>query len=533
MSSHPKPTSSFKAALNNKFTQRISQYIFTFGLAYFVIWLSIYAITIITTPVPVEYREGAILLTTGYLLKGMNPYSLANQPLSINVYGFGYNLVVIPFAALFGNTLAIHRIVSIICLVLSGVIVGRWLIWRGTSTLFALSGGLLVLAGLLFYTTPIARPDALGIFLFLTAIYLPERYHYHRKSLIISSVLSILAFYTKPYFILSLGIIATYLFLFISKKKGLLYLGVTILLGLIIAIPVRLLFECYFLDTIINNISLAGRNTHFMVMQLIFFTLAYLPFGLIVLIAYPNHSSERNNPTHESTYPPKTPGKHLMVWDIDKPFIPFLFDFSWFSFIISTLAFILILGQHQNNYLTYMFQIMTPFGVVAILQHLRSNNSFSVFAIALVLINLFIFCRWILYPNDWRPYQAHWDRMEKAIKGSKKVLNSPALAAVLLQMGKPIFDSGESEFFYLTKPYPKTIIAPDFYLVKQREIEYSAMIEKDIASKKFDQIIITEDKTTIFTRANIMQNYIYQQTIPLDMPQTGQMWNVDVWIPKK
>jgi hypothetical protein len=169
---YPGPISSLKAILENQATQWFSRFIFIFGLACFFTWLSIYAITIITTPVPIEYREGAILLSTGYLLQGLNPYALANQPLSMNVYGLGYNLVVLPFAALMGNTLAIHRVISIICLVLSGMIVSQWLMLKGASRLFAFSGSLILFASLLFYTTPVSRPDALGVLLISVSFFL-------------------------------------------------------------------------------------------------------------------------------------------------------------------------------------------------------------------------------------------------------------------------------------------------------------------------------------------------------------------------
>jgi hypothetical protein len=127
----------FKSILVNPFNNKIFHLIFILGLVFYFIWLSVYAIIIVTTPVPVEYREGAILLTTDYILKGLNPYSLANQPLSMNVYGLGFNLVVLPFAAIFGNTLAIHRAISIIWLFLAGILVSTRLILRGSSKLFA------------------------------------------------------------------------------------------------------------------------------------------------------------------------------------------------------------------------------------------------------------------------------------------------------------------------------------------------------------------------------------------------------------
>ena len=69
-------------------------------------------IKIITFPYPLELREGAIQLSTHALLNGINPYSLINNPVYINPYGILYNLLVLPFAALFGNSLQLHRLIN-------------------------------------------------------------------------------------------------------------------------------------------------------------------------------------------------------------------------------------------------------------------------------------------------------------------------------------------------------------------------------------------------------------------------------------
>ena len=69
-------------------------------------------IKIITFPYPLELREGAIKLSTHTLLNGVNPYALANNPIYINGFGLLYNLLVLPFAALFGNLLQLHRLIN-------------------------------------------------------------------------------------------------------------------------------------------------------------------------------------------------------------------------------------------------------------------------------------------------------------------------------------------------------------------------------------------------------------------------------------
>ncbi|HMD87743.1 MAG TPA: hypothetical protein VKF38_01145 [Anaerolineaceae bacterium] len=522
-----------KSFLENQAIQKIFRLVFILGLSFFAIWFFNYAITIITTPVPVEFREGAILLSTNYLLHGINPYSLINQPLGMNVYGIVYNFVVLPFAAIFGNTLAVHRTISIVCLVLTGIIITQWLLLKGTAPEFAISGGFIVFGSLLFNLIPITRPDALGVLLFLSAIFLPEKYKFNSKSLIASSILSMLAFYTKPYFFLSFGIIFSYLFFFISKKKGLFYFLGSLPLFLITAGFVNLICECYFLDTILINLNNTGNNIQFVLMQLLYFIIVYLPIWIIILlIAFYNQSRQVLVPFQIFIKALRTPGKHLDIFHWNRPFFSFRIDLAWFSFAISTLAIILVLGQNLNNYIVYLFEIMTPFLIIAGFKHLNLKRSISILAIPLVITNLFIISQWVLNPNNPESFQIGWSRLEEIISSSNKILNSPAIAPLLIQMDKPIIDSGQSDLFYQTRPYPKTILAPAYNTVKQRGIDYQNQIISEINAKRFEKIIVTIDNSHLVPWAAIQQKYQYQETISLGMPQTGQVWNVEVWIPK-
>ena len=118
---------------------------------------------------------------------------------------------------------------------------------------YALSGVGLILGSLLFFVTPLARPDGLGELLFLITVLLPWYRDFDNRSLVLSAICGLLAFLAKPYFVLSLGIIAAYTFLFVSKKRGILFgIGAVGLLVLILS-TLNIFFEYYFLDVIMNN----------------------------------------------------------------------------------------------------------------------------------------------------------------------------------------------------------------------------------------------------------------------------------------
>jgi hypothetical protein len=191
----------------------------------FICFLSLltYHLKLIFNPFQNEYREGAAIFPTYLLLKGSNPYELENQPQAANMYGILYHLVVYPFALIFGSNLIIHRVVT------AFFIWGACYLFYYATRHIKISLSLGLCATLILYryliegTNPLARPDGLGTFLFLGSIVIPWRYKYSLGSLIISITLGVLAFLTKPYFVLSLPLLMTYLFLFRSKTEGLKY----------------------------------------------------------------------------------------------------------------------------------------------------------------------------------------------------------------------------------------------------------------------------------------------------------------------
>jgi len=129
----------------------------------------------------------------------------------------------------------------------------------------------------------------MGAFFFIAAVALPYLRRFDRRGLLLSAAASLLALYTKPYFVLGFGIVASYTFLFISKKAGLIYaLG----FGAVTAVSVfliRSILPLYFYDTIFNNLSQAAQNNPaHMLRQLRQLAVEFLPLvvaGLLVLLA--------------------------------------------------------------------------------------------------------------------------------------------------------------------------------------------------------------------------------------------------------
>ena len=193
--------------------------IFITCLVFFVIWLLVYAWNVIVTYGPVGYREGANMLLTEYILKGRNPFMLMNQPLMNTNKGAFYNLLVVPFAAIFGNTLALHRVISIVFILLSCGLVGWCLRYFKISWPISIAGGTIVFAGLLFYIGPTARADGLGTFLYLVSGLIPFMRKFDRQGLLISATAGILAFLPSHILFYHLALSFCIFFFSFPKRK--------------------------------------------------------------------------------------------------------------------------------------------------------------------------------------------------------------------------------------------------------------------------------------------------------------------------
>ena len=504
-----KETSSFiktiSTILNSEKVLKIFHWLLIAGLIFFIPWLLVYAGNVIVTQGPVGYREGADILLTDYILHGKNPFLLKNQPLMNTNKGAFYNLVMLPFVAVFGNTLAIHRIISIIFILLSSALVVWSLIRFKTSLPYAIAGGTIVFGCLLFYTGPISRADGLGTFLYLVAGIIPFMRKFDRASLAVSALAGILAFFTKPYFLLSVGIVALYLFLFDSKKKGFLFGAITLLVLLAICLVVRKFFPCYFLNTILNNASNGANHVDFLVNQLIRFSEVFAPVILIFLLTSHIH--------------------------LNQPFVQIPYDYFGFFFLCATAA-ILVLGQNSGNYMVYLFQLMTPPLVILAFKNLDSAHTWSAITVPLTILNLGLLCFWMLYPNT-PPSGDQWKEVNQLLASSKKVLNSPVLVPEMVRLGMQPIDSGSSQYYYLTEPYSGNLIAPVYSATKMRGDDFLYEIETTIKEKGFDRIIITSGYSRFAKVDLIRQYYIHVKDFHISMPQSNENWDLEYWEPIK
>jgi hypothetical protein len=501
--------------------------------------LLVFQWSLLGNPFPNEYREGSILLTTQALLDGKNPYALAQQPEYTNVYGILYHLVVYPFAKLFGNSFPVHRSVSAtFILATCGLMI--WIMrWMKTPWVVNLGASLILYGHLLFYITPLARPDAMGVFLMVLSVIVPFRFRYSDRSLIASIILGIMAFLTKPYFILGLAFVITYVFVFQAKGKGLRY-AVYAALGFLCTMALMNAWgETYINNTFLIHVNVASKSADFLYKQLN--TYAQCNLGLLSLLMVGGAFllwRERSQ-LKPQLKPQFTGGdRPLFQWDMGL--------FPWCS-LLSFAIFYVSMGRHTGNWLVYLHQLFSPFLLLSLAmvgKHLYEDRSslrrllLQGMTSGLLLLNVAAVTSAAFLPGLPQDYVASWQNLSAIVGQHQRVFNSPAIASLLLQQGKPVLDSGQSEYFIkgnerdakLSSWFPKNTA------IVERNNAYLNQVEADLKNHRYGLVIVTQSVSPILSENFLGQYYTYAGSIVAPMPaeafRGNSRWLLDVYEPK-
>ena len=531
-------------------TKKITFIAFSLILLYFAIQLIRYHYLLVTYPYPLESFEGAMLLTTDLLLDGENPFALDRMPAAMNVYGINYHFVVYPFANIWGSTFLVHRAVSAFFLLLSLILFFTVIRHHRINLVYSISAVLLLYASLLYRYTPLAKPDSVGFFLFLLSVFIVYLMQYSTSSLVISAILGVAAFYTKPYFVLSVPYLAVYLFLFVSKKKAILYGALAFLLFAVTAFIINSTFETYFLNTLFNHVNVATNDLPHLQMQLEFFLIFYsgiflIWFACLLLFVldkisdapwrYLKFETLRNELT-----------KRIDVFHFDKPSVAVTFPLVLFCLILSSLLFYFKLGRHHGNIMTYAYHLMTPFFLIYAFKLIdaplknpnlvkRRENYGYVLLMPGILLSLYLLYASASYLKDSPQWLAseEWHQIEQITQAHQNMMNSPVIVYLLVEQNKPVYDTGQTEFFQESH-YPfewLDAVFPSNDEISARWDEYEASIQSSVSKKEFDAIIMESPEEYSFLQG-FQEKYTLTDTLEICIFHTAQCTLLEVWEPK-
>lgn len=478
-----------------------------------------YHLEVIKNPSMLEYREGAMLLSADIMADGVSPYDAENQPLYSNNYGALYPLLGVPVILISGPNLIYFRAISAVFIWLTLLLIAFVLIKKKVPVLYALSGTLALYAVLLYSTTPLVRPDSLGLFLFCVSIFLPYLYGYSRSSLLISVIAATLAFYAKPYFILGAPLLAIYLFLAGEWRKGFLY-GISV--GIFFTLTfllIRFTQEFYFYNTVYVNIIAASNVGEYAVYQLNKLkdiSKGFLLASALALLFIPYSFLVRK--------------KKLFASQYKEALLPLFF------LTVMTALMYLKLGRHLGAYMTYLFQLITPFLILSVLLLARPLKDSLLFKLPLTIFLAFtIYSGFAFLPGFHCENRKEWKELESMVKKNERILASPILSALLLENHRRIYDSGLTEYFQY--PGSDNAVTSLFYNNEEkRKMLYENFREsaaEDVRAKNFDLIVFARGYER-FVKADSLRNYYsLQKTIELCLPHTMQTWTLDIYEPKR
>jgi hypothetical protein len=501
-------------------------------------WLIYFMGSVVAWPYQIEYREGAPLVMTRLLLEGQNPFAPEHQPLAANNYGILYNLSVIPVAAVLGNTLLAHRAVTVLFLLLCALLVFRQAFAANRDAGIALVGAELVAAALAAIGGVGAFPGTMGTFFFLAALLIPLNRKLDRAGILISAALCVLAFYTKPYFVLAFGILASYLFLFVSKKQALWYAAAFTGMLIISAIVVRTVLPFYFVDTFISNLTQGELNVRGLVIaELKQLALDFYP-GLIAAAAIlvfspawvllePANGKEEAKPAF-----------------MDRPLISGSPDYFLYAFICSLLAFIFVLGLHtynSMNALPYSYQLVVPPFLLWVIRKLRPGTWLGLVLIPLLAFNAAAFSNAWIGPGmlaQLRETASTWESLDTYIQPAELILNSPMITSEIMRYGRWPVDSGQTEFYFEIRDYPRMeLLGPDYATIREHGEPYLRALRAGVREQIFNAVILTQyDASNTIIKLDESENglahhYRLEKTISLTMPLTRGIFTVSIWWP--
>jgi len=519
------------------FTQKIKaavQVFFAVSLVLFFVKLAYYHYQVVVCPYQLEYREGGILLTTDFMLKGGNPYDLAHQPQYANVYGIFYHWIVYPFVRVFGPTLLVHRAVTAFFIFASCLMIFGVMRREKISRMFVFS------AVLLFYfsmiapntSTPLAGPHSLGVFLFLGSIFWPFLAQYSLKSLMGSIVLADMAFFTKSYFVLGVPYLASYIFLFVSKRKGVAYAGLFFILLLVSIVTVNFFYPTHFNSTILSHIERAGyvlNHVHRQFSSFIEFYSGILLGFLTVAFLHGVKDWERIkkglNPSHW-----KLPKVHVL--EFPKPLVDLNLHLMVFCFLCSMLLIYFKLGGHGGSWLAYLYQLITPFLVVVIFLGAKKGKVLNLIWIPFIVMNLYTLTFNAFPVIEMRSKE--WEDVRRILASHQNIFNTPAIVSLLLEQKKEVFDSGHTEDFLsgtTRNPLLKKIAIPNRQIVTTY-FQYLKNISDAIKVRKYDLIVLTKDWSPMVFK-ELVENYALIGVIPVKMSHSRQSWDITFWKSKQ
>lgn len=466
-------------------------------------WLFLLHLRMIFSPAPQEMREAGELVITQLLLQGRNPYAPAELPVGTDVYGILYNAVVTPFAALFGNSLAVHRAVSGVAILAACLLVHRLLRQRGSEPGLAIAGTLLFYFASIYFVAPLARPDGVALLLSVAAIAVLYRDEVSVGRFLLGLGLAVAALFTKLYLAYPPFVLAAWLFLFRARWRGL-ALGAGALATAILALAAAtLLLPAYLNVVVLANAHSAVYEPDHLLRQTRDWVLYQLPlFVALAVLAWRSGGRMR-----------------LDLWG--------------FTVLANGAVFLVWLGGHSGAHMTYLLQLVSPALILALWPHLPWQGWGRGAVLLALPLTLGLNAHW--FPQSFADFARAEDthrELERKVAQHITVLGGTEAASVLLRAGRPVLDTGQSEYFAAAVGARALPLLVPPAVLQARWDGMRAEIENGIEGHRYDLVVRSRRRGGVVPAELLARHYRTDGSFEVSFSWAGQRWPLDLWVPQ-
>lgn len=476
------------------------------------VWLLVIHGRMVLSPAPQEMREGAVLWLTRLLLEGRNPYALAELPAGTNVYGILYHLIVLPLAYVFGNGFPVHRAVSAAAIVAACVLMFRLLRRERTDACLAWVGTILFYVSCVYFTGPLARPDGVAVLLSMASLVLVTERRVTPAVFGAGLGLALLALITKISLAFPPFIVAAHLFLLRKDERwrGLSFGVVAILSALAVLVVMNRLYPAYVTLTFAANAQSGFTDAAHLRRQTIDWLVFSLPLTLGIVFGVAR-------------------GINGWFGANARAAAPTVFAFGAAA---NACVFFVWLGWHPGAHMTYLFQLVTPLLMPAVLPPLSRLGWPRALVAAALPVSLVMSAPYFTWTFErFTASEATFASLDRTIASHESVLGSTEVAGLLAMEGRPVLDSGQSEYFGEAigrRTLPGTVARE---ALRERWESMFAEMEGVMRRGGFD-LIVRSRRAGLIPLSLVMAHYRRVETVPVTFAWSGQSWLVDLWTPQ-
>ena len=465
-------------------------------------WLGMVYLRMLVSPAPQEMREGALVVTTLALLDGRNPYAPGMLAAAGNLYGIVYPLAVLPVAWLFGAGPAVHRAVAGL-----GVALAAWLLWRllrreGVDRAVAGLATALVVAGWLYWVGATVRPDGVGVALMMAAYAIAARRPEDPRRFALCLAASLLGLAAKLYFVFPAGVVAAYVFVFRSWRRGLAF-GIATLAGIAATlILLGALLPGYAVLVLGANLAATGYDAGHLLRQ----SRDWAVFSLPLLVALAAVLVRRARPP----------------------------AFWTFAAACALAALLVALGGHTGAHMSYFFHLLSPPLTLAVLgAGARATAPGRALVLSLPLAML-LNAHWFpLDPDRFAEAEARFAAARRLMAAAEAPLVTTELAAAAALEGLPATETGHSEYFpdYAVRD-PPLLLRPLWLsgeTIARAIAGLAGEVEAGLCAQRFDIVIANQGSSLVRRETLLRCGYEVVDRIEIDMAWSFQRWTLDVW----